>query len=62
MTDEQAAALRKKWYIIAEGQEIPCPIKSFKDMRFPGPLREALEANGIKRPTPIQAFKRKEKE
>jgi hypothetical protein len=29
MTDEQAAALRKKWYIIAEGQDIPPPIKTF---------------------------------
>jgi len=54
MTDEEAAALRKKWYIIAEGEEIPPPIKSFKDMRFPDPLRAALEEAGIKRPTPIQ--------
>jgi len=29
MTDDQAAALRKKWYIIAEGQDIPPPIKTF---------------------------------
>jgi len=54
MSEEQAAVLRKKWYIIAEGEEIPPPIKSFKDMRFPDPLRNALDKHGIKRPTPIQ--------
>jgi ATP-dependent RNA helicase DDX41 len=54
MSDDEACALRKKWYIIAEGEDIPAPIKSFKDMRFPDPLRAALEAAGIKRPTPIQ--------
>ena len=43
-------------YIIPEGEAIPPPIKSFKDMRFPDPLRAALEKNGIKRPTPIQVY------
>ena len=32
---EQADALRKKWYILSEGDDLPPPIKSFRDMRFP---------------------------
>jgi len=54
MSHTQAEALRKKWFIIAEGEDIPPPIKSFKDMRFPQPVIDALSNNGIKRPTPIQ--------
>ena len=54
MTREQADALRKKWYILSEGDDLPPPIKSFKDMRFPEPILRALATRGIKRPTPIQ--------
>ena len=45
--------LRKKWYIIAEGEEIRAH-QVLQDMRFPEPIVAALAANGIKRPTPIQ--------
>ena len=45
---------RDKWHILVEGDEIPPPIKSFKDMRFPQPVLEALAAKGIRKPTPIQ--------
>ena len=33
---------------------MPPPIKSFRDMRFPEPVLEALKAKGIRKPTPIQ--------
>ena len=45
---------RKKWHIIVEGEECPPPIKSFKEMKFPNPILEALQKKGISRPTPIQ--------
>ena len=51
---EEHEALRKKWHILVEGSNVPPPIKSFKDMRFPAPILQALEAKGIARPTPIQ--------
>lgn len=54
MTQARMAELRQKWHIIVEGTDIPPPIKTFKDMRFPEPILDALKAKGIMRPTPIQ--------
>jgi len=53
--DESARQeIRDKWHILVEGEEVPPPIKSFKDMRFPQPVLDALAAKGIRKPTPIQ--------
>lgn len=38
-----------------QGEKVPPPIKSFREMKLPEPMLAALEAKGIKRPTPIQA-------
>ena len=46
--------MRKKWHILVEGDNIPPPIKNFRDMKFPEPVLATLEAKGISRPTPIQ--------
>ncbi|KAL7504530.1 hypothetical protein ACHAXN_002174 [Cyclotella atomus] len=46
--------IRKKWHILTEGEDIPPPIRSFKDMAFPPPILEALKKKNVKRPTPIQ--------
>jgi len=53
-TEEERDRLRKKWHIIVEGEDVPPPIKDFKDMRFPKPTLDLLKAKGIERPTPIQ--------
>ena len=53
-TEEERDRLRKKWHIIVEGEDIPPPIKDFKDMRFPKPTLDLLKSKGIERPTPIQ--------
>eukprot|EP00960_Hanusia_phi_P027299 746751-Hanusia_phi.AAC.3 len=53
-TEEERDKLRRKWHIIAEGEDIPPPIKDFKDMRFPKPTLDLLKSKGIERPTPIQ--------
>lgn len=37
-----------------EGSDIPAPCTTFEEMRLPGSVVKALEAKGIKRPTPIQ--------
>lgn len=47
-------ALRKRWHIICDGEDVPAPIRRFPDMRFPKPIIEALTKKGIKKPTPIQ--------
>jgi ATP-dependent RNA helicase DDX41 len=46
--------VRTEWHILAEGTDIPPPMKRFADMKFPAPILQALEAKGIHRPTPIQ--------
>lgn len=46
--------IRQKHRILVEGEQIPPPIRSFKEMKFPKSILLALEKKGIKRPTPIQ--------
>ncbi|BBN09337.1 ATP-dependent RNA helicase DDX41 [Marchantia polymorpha subsp. ruderalis] len=54
LTEKESDEIRKQWHILVEGDEIPAPIKNFKDMRFPDPILKKLKAKGITRPTPIQ--------
>jgi ATP-dependent RNA helicase DDX41 len=54
LDEEAKTRLRSKWHIVADGEDIPAPIKSFKDMRFPPSILRALDEQGITKPTPIQ--------
>lgn len=54
MPEEEREEIRKAWHILVEGEDIPPPIKNFKDMRFPEPILNMLKKKGILRPTPIQ--------
>ena len=45
---------RKKFCIIAEGEDIPPPLKSFQDMKFPRSVLSCLKNKGISSPSPIQ--------
>jgi len=47
-------AIREKWHIIVEGEECAPPLKSFKEMKFPKCILDALQKKNISRPTPIQ--------
>lgn len=47
-------AMRQKWHILVEGEKCPPPIKSFREMKIPECILEALKQKGINRPTPIQ--------
>lgn len=47
-------AIRHRMKILAEGENIPPPLKAFKDMKFPKPILLGLVRKGIKKPTPIQ--------
>ena len=58
MTEEECEDVRDKWHIIVEGVDIPPPIKSFKEMKFPGPILNELARKGIARPTPNDTSKR----
>ncbi|VDI35024.1 ATP-dependent RNA helicase DDX41 [Mytilus galloprovincialis] len=46
--------LRKKHHILVEGEDLPPPIKSFKEMKFPRAILNAMKHKGITKPTPIQ--------
>lgn len=46
--------IRKKWHILVEGDNVPPPIKTFREMKFPKPILDALKKKGITHPTPIQ--------
>lgn len=54
MSEKECEDIRKQWHILVEGEDIPPPVKNFKDMRFPEPILQKLKAKGITRPTPIQ--------
>ncbi|CAN8240540.1 unnamed protein product [Cochlearia groenlandica] len=54
MSDKQRDLIRKQWHIIVNGDDIPPPIKNFKDMKFPIPVLNTLKEKGIVQPTPIQ--------
>jgi ATP-dependent RNA helicase DDX41 len=53
-SEETHVAMRSKWHILVEGDSCPPPIKSFKEMKFPVAILDALVKKGISRPTPIQ--------
>lgn len=52
--EESWKKIRDKWHILVEGDDVPPPIRSFADMKFPQPILNDLASRNIKRPTPIQ--------
>ncbi|KAK3840845.1 MAG: P-loop containing nucleoside triphosphate hydrolase protein [Linnemannia gamsii] len=54
MSEDQVQAIRQKYHIDVEGENIPPAIKNFRDMKLPKPVMDYLKNKGIKLPTPIQ--------
>ncbi|XP_076165292.1 ATP-dependent RNA helicase abstrakt isoform X1 [Ptiloglossa arizonensis] len=46
--------IRRKLRILVEGDDVPPPLKSFKEMKFHRGILSGLEQKGIVKPTPIQ--------
>ncbi|XP_053975594.1 ATP-dependent RNA helicase abstrakt [Hylaeus anthracinus] len=46
--------VRRKLRILVEGDDVPPPLKSFKEMKFHRGILNGLEQKGIVKPTPIQ--------
>ena len=42
--------------ILVEGEEVPPPLKTFADMKFPACIIKALQKKGIEKPSPIQVI------
>ncbi|KAI8617215.1 P-loop containing nucleoside triphosphate hydrolase protein [Chytriomyces sp. MP71] len=53
-TEDARAIIRNTYHILVEGEDVPPPIRSFKDMRLHQEVLRHLDAKGIKNPTPIQ--------
>uniref|UniRef100_A0A671VH39 RNA helicase n=1 Tax=Sparus aurata TaxID=8175 RepID=A0A671VH39_SPAAU len=54
MPDTRHERVRKKFHILVDGDGIPAPIKSFREMKFPPAILKGLKKKGIVHPTPIQ--------
>ena len=54
MSLDEVEEIREKWHILVEGDDIPPPIRTFKDMRFPQAILDVFAKKKIERPTPIQ--------
>nr|XP_048716872.1 probable ATP-dependent RNA helicase DDX41 isoform X2 [Caretta caretta] len=54
MSEARHDRVRRKYHILVEGEGIPPPIKSFKEMKFPAAILRGLKKKGIQQPTPIQ--------
>eukprot|EP01112_Ceratiomyxa_fruticulosa_P012156 TRINITY_DN3352_c2_g1_i1.p1 TRINITY_DN3352_c2_g1~~TRINITY_DN3352_c2_g1_i1.p1 ORF type:complete len:636 (-),score=158.51 TRINITY_DN3352_c2_g1_i1:55-1962(-) len=53
-TEEENAKIREEYHIQTEGENVPPPLKNFKEMKFPKSILTALKERGISKPTPIQ--------
>jgi ATP-dependent RNA helicase DDX41 len=54
LPESKHEALRQKYRILVEGEQMPPPIKTFKDMKFPKSILNGLKKNKILKPSPIQ--------
>ncbi|XP_060841817.1 ATP-dependent RNA helicase abstrakt [Rhopalosiphum padi] len=54
MSEERHENIRLKLRILVEGDEIPPPLKSFREMKLNKGIMAGLSQKGIKKPTPIQ--------
>lgn len=54
MTEDRHENVRHKLRILVEGEEIPPPLKFFREMKLNKGIMAGLSQKGIKKPTPIQ--------
>ncbi|SCN62500.1 RNA helicase, putative [Plasmodium chabaudi adami] len=54
MSKEYVDKIRKVFYIDVSGNDVPPPIKNFKDMKFPKAILKGLKKKKINKPTQIQ--------
>ncbi|VDN14621.1 unnamed protein product [Dibothriocephalus latus] len=53
-TEEKSDAIRRKYHILVDGESVPPPIRSFREMLLPRVVVEDLRSRNIINPTPIQ--------
>jgi ATP-dependent RNA helicase DDX41 len=53
-SEQENEKIRRNSRVSIDGDDVPPPIKSFTEMKFPRAIVEALKKKGIKKPSPIQ--------
>jgi ATP-dependent RNA helicase DDX41 len=53
-SEQECTAYRKNAHIIIDGENVPPPCRTFREMRFPRAILRYLECRNITKPTPIQ--------
>lgn len=53
-SESRRQRVREQHHIAVSGANIPPPLPTFKEMKVPPPLLEAMARRGIKKPSPIQ--------
>lgn len=51
---EKREAIRRKNYIMVEGENVPPPLTTYCEMKLPQSILQAMKNSGIHKPTPIQ--------
>eukprot|EP00188_Purpureofilum_apyrenoidigerum_P001003 Plantae.Rhodophyta-Purpureofilum_apyrenoidigerum.ctg15111.p1 GENE.Plantae.Rhodophyta-Purpureofilum_apyrenoidigerum.ctg15111~~Plantae.Rhodophyta-Purpureofilum_apyrenoidigerum.ctg15111.p1 ORF type:complete len:634 (+),score=148.45 Plantae.Rhodophyta-Purpureofilum_apyrenoidigerum.ctg15111:90-1991(+) len=54
ISDSKLQKVRDKFNILVEGESIPPPLTTFREMKFPACILRALKLKGIFKPSPIQ--------
>ena len=54
MPEKRHQRVRKRLHILTEGEDLPPPLKRFREMKFPNGIMVGLKKKGITHPTPIQ--------
>ncbi|KAL7294286.1 hypothetical protein TKK_0012301 [Trichogramma kaykai] len=54
LSEERHNRIRKKFGIAVEGEDVPVPLRTFKEMKFHKGILMGLKEKAIKLPTPIQ--------
>jgi ATP-dependent RNA helicase DDX41 len=53
-TEANHDVIQQRYHIFVEGEDIPLPIKHFRNMKFPSAILKYLKSKGIYQFTPIQ--------
>ncbi|RCH86756.1 DEAD-box ATP-dependent RNA helicase 35, partial [Rhizopus stolonifer] len=54
LPEKEHQAIRDKYHILVDGEDLVPPIRHFREMKFPEPILDYLKEKKIDKPTPIQ--------
>ena len=54
MPEARHARVRRRHHILVDGENVPPPLKTFEQMKFPPAVIKVLQKKNILKPSPIQ--------